>query len=183
MRCRRRPVHLTRCMAVASWRRRRWSTAWRWVCWTAPARRPICGHEQVDAPRPARCRRSQPSKDDCVDMVVAMCRTETGTGQTPCDRLRTDFHSMTSASQTEIAATPSSTHRFATPPRMRPIEPPGTPQPAQLEERARRARLGHGQQGHPLYRATTEVSNDGRVVSLQTRLRTRDGETGLGSRR
>jgi 3-oxoacyl-[acyl-carrier protein] reductase len=46
------------------------------------ARQPICGPSRSSAPHQARCLKKAADKDDCADMVVAMCRTETMTGQT-----------------------------------------------------------------------------------------------------
>src|ERR1700709_1163114 len=74
-------IHLTRCMAVALAPERR-------VTCVAPGRldgtratanlRP----EQVERSASASLLKKPADKDDCADMVVAMCRTETMTGQT-----------------------------------------------------------------------------------------------------
>ena len=74
-------IHLTRCMAVALAPRRS-STAWHRVCWTAPARQPISGPSRSERSASSSLLKKPADKDDCADMVVAMCRTETMTGQT-----------------------------------------------------------------------------------------------------
>ena len=52
----------------------------------SPGRHPRDRQSQAragrDAPRRARCLKKPADKDDCADMVVTMCRTETMTGQT-----------------------------------------------------------------------------------------------------
>ena len=71
-------IHLTRCMAVAL-------APETLVNCVAPGllegrAHSISGPSRSSAPRPDRSWTAD--KDDCADMVVAMCRTETMTGQT-----------------------------------------------------------------------------------------------------
>jgi 3-oxoacyl-[acyl-carrier protein] reductase len=48
----------------------------------ARARRPISGPSQIERSASGSILKKAADKDDCADMVVAMCRTETMTGQT-----------------------------------------------------------------------------------------------------
>ena len=82
MRCRRRASSTSRAAWRWHWRPRRWSTASHRDCWRARARPPISGPSRSSAPRPASLLKKAADKDDCADMVVTMCRTETMTGQT-----------------------------------------------------------------------------------------------------
>jgi 3-oxoacyl-[acyl-carrier protein] reductase len=53
---------------------RRSSTAWRRVCWTALARQPIFGPSSFERSASGSLLKKPADKDDCADMVVAMCR-------------------------------------------------------------------------------------------------------------